>query len=95
MLVYLREMDYDWKIKQLEEEVRHEKAMRELHRNHLDAHDRSIMAVDATLEAIKLRLEEITGIQKQFAVDQAKTDMMLRDLISTIAREHSNGKPTK
>jgi len=29
---------------------------------------------------------EITGIQMQFAVDQAKTDMMLRELISTIAR---------
>ena len=88
-------MDYDWRIKQLEEETRHEKAMRELHAGHLDAHDRSFAAIKDTLETVRRRLEEITQIQLQFAVDQAKTDMMLRDLIGTIAREHSNGKPAK
>jgi hypothetical protein len=69
--------------------------MRELHDQPLDTHDRSFEAIHGSLETIGLRLEEITQIQKQFAVDQAKTDMMLRDLVSAIAQERSNGKPSK
>jgi hypothetical protein len=85
-------MDNDWKLKQLEEEVRHEKAMRELHAGHLDAHDRSFAAIHDTLSTVATRLDEITVLLNQTAVSQAKTEMMLQDLIATIAREHGNGK---
>jgi hypothetical protein len=85
--------DYDWRIQQLEEEARHEKAMREIHAGHLDAHDRSISAVDSSLATVGVRLEEITAFQKQLAIDQIKTEKMLQDLISLPTRSNTNGKP--
>ncbi len=57
-----------------------------------DAHEESLGHVHVALDAVAARLEDIVRIQAQFAIDQAKTDAMLRDLISTTAREHTNGK---
>jgi hypothetical protein len=88
-------MDDDWRIKQLEEETRHEKAMRELHAGHLDAHDRSFAAIKDTLETVRRRLEETSQIVKDLAIAQSRTEMALANLIDTIVREHSNGKPAK
>jgi hypothetical protein len=85
-------MDYDWRIRQLEEEARHEKAMREIHASDLDVHDRGISAIDASLAAIGSRLEEITAVQMKAAVEQAKTEKMLQDLTALLTRTNANGK---
>jgi hypothetical protein len=85
-------VDAEWKIKQLEEEARHEHAMRLLHGQRLDTHDEGFGHIQRTLDAVAGRLQEITQIQQQFAIDQAKTELMLRELIQAITREHSNGK---
>jgi len=72
------------RIKQLEEESRHEHAMRLLQGGRIDAHD-------VTLDRVGIQFEQI-GVQiKELVVAQAKTEAMLQDLIRVIAREHSNG----
>jgi uncharacterized protein YajQ (UPF0234 family) len=75
----------EWRIKQLEEELRHEVAMRELQGQRLDTHDTSIAAVNATLAVVATRLDQLAAIQTQ-------TAKMLQDLIQAITRDHSNGK---
>ncbi len=95
-------LDYELKFKQIEEEARHENAMRLLQSKRLDTHDESIGFVKTTLDIILARLNETTEIVNKLAVSQAKTEAglqglqaTLQDLIQTIAREHSNGKASK
>ena len=85
----------EWKLKQMEEELRHEQAMRALARERLDAHDRSLDAVQAILDGVARHLEETGRRLDQVAVQQAKTESMLQDLIRAITREHTNGKGTE
>ena len=85
-------MDTELKIKQLEEELRHEQEMRRLQGGRMDAYDRSFAAIHATLDVVTSRLAVITEIQHEFTISQGKTDSMLRDLIQAITRDHSNGK---
>jgi predicted transcriptional regulator len=85
-------MDDEVKIRQLEEQLRHEKTMRKLQADRLDTHDQSFDHVISGFDAIQRNLEEIVQVQKQFAVDQAKTDSMLRDLIAALTKTGGNGK---
>lgn len=73
------------RIKQLEEELRHEQAMRLLQGQRLDTHDDSLAAVRATLDVVGTRLD-------QLAVMQTKTESMLQNLIQILTKEHANGK---
>jgi hypothetical protein len=89
----------EWRIKQLEEETRHETAMRQLQGQRLDAHDASIGTVISTLasvasrlDSVAIRLDELTGRMNELAAMQAQTGKMLQDLIQAITRDHSNGK---
>ena len=82
----------EWRIKQLEEELRHEVAMRALQGDRLDAHDQSIDAIRATLDVVATRLDGVTVRLDQLAIMQTKTESMLQDLIRAITAEHSNGK---
>jgi len=77
-------MDYEWKLKQLEEEARHEKAMRELQGGRLDAHDRSIAAISAILERTEKNIEALVAAQ-------LVTEQMLQGLIKSLSA--GNGKP--
>jgi hypothetical protein len=80
------------RIKQLEEESRHEHAMRLLQAERLDAHDASLEGIRATLDVVGVRLDEASKLMAQLAVSQTKTDAMLKDLIRAITAEHPNGK---
>ena len=55
-------------------------------------HDQSFDHVLAGFDKIRESLEEITLVQKQFAVDQAKTESMLQDLIAALTKSGTNGK---
>jgi hypothetical protein len=81
-------MDYEWKIKQLEEELRHEHAMRELQGSRLDAHDRSFDAIREIQAKTEQMLQDLTA-------KQTKTEGMLQDLIRAITAERSNGGKAK
>jgi hypothetical protein len=78
-------MDNDWKIKQLQEEARHEHAMRELQGNRLDTHDSSISAIQVILERTETNIEALTA-------SQTVTQKMLQDLIALLTRTNTNGK---
>jgi hypothetical protein len=89
----------EWKLKQMDEELRHEQAMRKLQSERLDSHDASFDHCITAFDRIRASLEEIVQVQKQFAVDhaifaeeQAKTDSMLRDLIAALTNTGGNGK---
>lgn len=77
-------MDTEWKIKQLEEEARHEKAMRELQGTRLDAHDRSIAAIHEILDRTERNIEAL-------AAAQLITEKMLQAFIESLGRA-GNGK---
>jgi len=85
-------MDLDWKIKQLEENLRHEQEMRKLQGDRLDTHDQHFAQLHLTLTEITNTINETNRLVAQLAVEQTKTEMMLQNLIQTIAREHTNGK---
>ena len=78
-------MDYEFKLRQVEEEARHEKAMRKLQGERLDAHDSTIAAIQLILERTERNIEALT-------VTQTVTEQKLQNLIDLIAREHTNGK---
>jgi polysaccharide pyruvyl transferase WcaK-like protein len=91
-------MDYEWKIKQLEEEARHEKAMRELQGTRLDAHDRSIAAIheildrtERNIEALSVSQSQTSGMLKDLMAVQAETQKMLQVFIESLTRG-GNGK---
>jgi len=85
-------MDIEFKLKQIEEEARHEKAMREFHSTHLDAHDSSIAAIQVILERTEKNIDALTIDVSALAVSQKHTDKMLQDLIALLTRENTNGK---
>lgn len=70
-------MDYEQKIKALEEDIRHWRTLKELHDERLNAHDRSIAAIHEILA--------------ESARIQAETGRMLQDLIKALAGS-LNGK---
>jgi len=91
-------MDYEWKIKQLEEEARHEKAMRELQGARLDAHDRSVAAIhemldrtERNIEALSVSQSQTNGMLKDLMAVQAETQKMLQVFIESLTRG-GNGK---
>ena len=84
-------MDAEWKIKQLEEEARHEKAMRELQGTRLDAHDRSIAAIHKILERTEKNIEALDGALKELAAAQMDTHKILQVFIESLGRG-GNGK---
>jgi len=73
------------RIKQLEEEMRHEQAMAKLRAERMDAHDRSI-------NALRELMGELTINVAKLQEETAKTQTMLQSLIQILAAEHSNGK---
>jgi len=91
-------MGYEWKIKQLEEEARHEKAMRELQGTRLDAHDRRIAAIheildrtERNIEALSVSQSQTDGMLKELMAVQAETQKMLQVFIESLTRG-GNGK---
>ena len=72
--------------------MRHEREMWLLQSQRIDTHDESLDHVISGFEKIRENLEQITLVQKQFAVDQAKTDSMLRELIAALTKTGGNGK---
>jgi hypothetical protein len=91
-------MDYEWRIKLLEEEARHEKAMRELQGTRLNSHDRSIEAIHAILdrteqniEQLSVGLKELTAAQAELTAAQVETQKMLQLFIDSLTRS-GNGK---
>ena len=91
-------MDYEWKIKQLEEEARHEKAMRELQGARLDAHDRSVAAIheildrtERNIEALSVSQSQTNGMLKDLMAVQVETQKMLQVFIESLTRG-GNGK---
>ena len=84
-------MDFEWKIKQLEEEARHEKAMRELQGTRLDAHDRSIAAIAEILERTEQNIEAMSAGLKDLTAAQVETQKMLQVFIESL-RLGANGK---
>jgi hypothetical protein len=92
-------MDYELKIRRLEEETRHEKAMRELQGERLDLHDQSFDHTIAAFAAVGVQLEKIAEIQNRteknieaISVSQALTQKMLQDLIELLTKPGGNGK---
>jgi hypothetical protein len=83
--------DYEWKIKLLEEEARHEKAMRELQGARLDAHDRSIEAIHAILDRTEQNIEQFSVGLKELTAAQMETQKMLQLFIESLTRS-GNGK---
>jgi len=78
-------MDYEFRMRQLEEEMRHAQAMEKLKGERLDVQDRSI--------------EAIREIQKQFALDLeatralvAETAALVKVLVTALIGERQNGK---
>lgn len=84
-------MNSEQRIRQLEEEMRHEQEMRRLQGDRLDAHDASLSHVSTLLETITSRLDLTTMAIDQLVASQAKTEAMLQNLIEAITRDHSNG----
>lgn len=78
-------MDYESKIKVLEEEMRHERALSELRGQRLDAHD-------ASFNSIREILRHTAEIQDKLTVDLAKLEVIVRDLVQAITAERGNGK---
>src|SRR5262252_34578 len=66
-------MDYEHKIKLLEEEMRHEQELAKLRGQRLDAHD-------ASFNSIREILKETARMQQQFAVDIARLESGLAKL---------------
>ena len=92
-------MDYELKIKRLEEETRHEKAMRLLQSERLDLHDQSFDHTIAAFAAVGVQLEKIAEIQDRteknieaLSVSQVLTQKMLQDLIELLTKPGGNGK---
>lgn len=84
-------MDTEWKIKLLEEELRHEQAMRQLHGNRLDAHDRSITAIHEILDRTERNIEALSTDLKALTAAVAETQKMLQVFIESLGRS-GNGK---
>lgn len=78
-------MDYELKIKALEEDIRHWNTLKELHGGRLDANDRSIAAIHEIISRVELQLE-------RNAIQQGETDRMLKDLIAALTASRPNGK---
>lgn len=84
-------MDYEQRIKELEEGLRHEQAQRRLMTQHLDAHDTSLMAVkQIQLDTAQMQLKTEASLQ-QLEAAQLKTEAMLQNLIELLTRSHTNG----
>jgi hypothetical protein len=75
----------DIKLKQLEEEIRHEREMRALQGERIDTHQDWLERVNRTLDVVAARLDEVAEMHKQ-------TETMFQNLIQILTREHSNGK---
>jgi len=85
-------MDFEQKIKQLEEDFRHEYALRELQGNRLDTHDIHLTVVNATLDRIATQLSLVADRQTKITEQQFKTEKMLQDLIEALTKPGGNGK---
>jgi hypothetical protein len=84
-------MDHEIRIRQLEEEIRHEQAMRHLQGDRLDAHDLSVASLDAILQVVGTRLDQVSEKLAEVAELQAQNAAAIRDLTQAIIRDRSNG----
>lgn len=75
----MQQMDYEQRINQLEEDLRHTRSMQKIMSERLDAHDTSF-------GAIKQILVETERIVQQ-------TAQQLQQLTALLLRTHSNGNP--
>lgn len=55
-------MDYELKIRQLEEETRHYRAMQALHDKRLDSHDAILTRIENQQVAIQASMRDLEGI---------------------------------
>jgi hypothetical protein len=85
-------MDYEHRIKLLEEELRHEQALAELRAQRLDAHDSSFDSIREILAQTASAQAKTESLVNQLTVDVAKLEVVVRGLIEAITAERSNGK---
>jgi len=92
-------MDTEWKLKQLDELMRHETVMRELQGNRLDSHDRSIAAIREIMERTETNIEALSAAQlvteqniAALSKIQIETQQMLQLFIESLTRGNGNGK---
>ena len=78
-------MDYDQRIKQLEDEVRHEREMRLIHATHLSA-------LDSSNAYIREMLADTVKVVKDTAVNLYKLELEVSNLVRAITKDHSNGQ---
>jgi hypothetical protein len=85
----------NWKLKQLEEQIRHEREMRVLQGSRIDTHQDWLTGVNATLDVVATRLDVVGSRLEELSASQLRTEEMLQNLIQVLTREHTNGKGEK
>jgi len=87
-------MDYEHRIKLLEEEMRLMRFLSDLRNDRLDAHDRSFGAIREILRSTAENLDRLEVNLARLEADLAQTQSMVRDLVQAITAERSNGSKT-
>jgi chromosome segregation ATPase len=91
-------IDYEFTIRRLDKELTHYREMQQIQSSHMDAHDRSIEALQTIVERTERNLDtltaEVTDIAAEVkeiagAVKTLTTNMNM--LMEALLREHKNG----
>jgi chromosome segregation ATPase len=90
-------MNYEQKIRQLEQELAHYKAIQASHRLHLDTHDEGFRAVEAMWDRFENNMLQVSEKMKELTEAQSSTqklvDQLVRALLTGRGNGHSQEKP--
>lgn len=87
-------IDYEFTIRRLEKELNHYRELQQIQTSHLDAHDRSIEALQTISERTERNLDALTVDVQQIANEVKALTKNMNMLTEALLREHKNGSPS-
>jgi chromosome segregation ATPase len=84
-------VDYEFQIRRLEKELAHLRDIQQLHREHLDAHDKSFEVVGNRMDRIEAGLERFEEGLNRLEKMQEVTEQKFQNLIDLMTRPRGNG----
>jgi len=84
-------IDYEFTIRRLEKELTHYRELQQIEASHLDAHDRSIAALQAIAERTERNIEAISGEVKEIATAVKALTSNVSMLVEALLRKPKNG----
>lgn len=86
-------MDLEQRVERLEEELRHERVMRELKGEELKTHDASLRAIIETLGQSSRIVKETAVQMQQTQVEMRELRALVKELIQGLLHGRQNGSP--